>query len=620
MTQHPRGQYLIEATLALGLFMLFVGVLSLLAIDTSSTARFQEQQLHGMIGLQNATEAIHSIAKNDWDNLTVGTHGLTLQSSQWTLQPVITNENDISKQITVSYARRNPQGQIDPLGTEDQHTKQVDIEVRRVSTNKLLFTQTLLFTQAMRQLQNWNETTTADFADGTFTSTIGTTLTDGEITLASGGQATMGFAFLLSLFNNTPRIADNNDRIAFRFTSPFSNPLTEIRAYVASKTGNSSVFRFGIQADNAGVPSGIFLTSGTFIASSTGWQTATLSTSYTPTAGTTYYVVGERVSGGGRITLRTTNPRQNIMPSSGHIDTQQQTLQTTNGTTWTTQNLQPVMLLQDAIGTTAGNTYTTSTNQAIWGTQEIGEVLRFAQATTITGATFAVSRTNTPAGNLELTIRDLTNNSVLATKTIATPGQVTTSTQWYAVTLDAPITFPVSHNIRLEIASPNSNQSNRRYNIPFYQSIGSSPYQETTFGGTNAYADLKTTTLWSADPTADMPFQLQTWQGYMANGTYQSSAFDTGNRLTLFGAISWTAQTPAGTSISFQTRTANTLPELASAVYVGSDGTSATSHTNGDPIAIDAGSTGTRFIQYRIIFTGTTLNAPQVEDVHITYE
>lgn len=620
MKRHARGQYLIEATLALGLFLLFVGTLSLLAIDTSTTAKFQEQQLRGMISLQNATEALHSIGKNDWNDLTIGTYGLTLASSHWVLQPSISNENDLSQQVTISYAHRNPQGQIDPLGTEDQHTKQVEIEIRRVSTNKILFTHMMLFTQAIRQLQYWNETTTADFADGTFTSTVGTTLTDGEITLGSGGQTSSGFPFLISSFDSTPIIADNNDRIAFRFTSSFSNPLSQIRINVVSKTGNSSVFRFGIQTDAAGLPSGTFETSGTFTASSTGWQTISLTPAYTPTAGGTFYVVGERVSGGGRITLETTSPRQDVMPSSGQTDTAQQTFQTTDGATWTTSNLQPLLLIQDTAGAVAGNTYTIATSQAIWGTQAIGEVLHVSQATTITGALVAASRTGTPAGNLELTIRDLTSNTVLATKTIATPGQVGTTTQWIQTTLDAPVTLPAAHTIRIEIDSPNSDRSNRRYNIPFYQSIGSSPYQETTFGSTDAYADLKTTTLWSADPTADMPFQLQSSQGYAANGTYESSAFDTGNASTLFGAISWTAQIPPGTSVSLQTRTAATLAELASATYVGSDGTSATNYASGDPVAIDAGATGTQFIQYRILFTGTTLSAPQVEDVHITYE
>ncbi|MFA5030283.1 MAG: hypothetical protein WC495_01695 [Patescibacteria group bacterium] len=621
MTQHPRGQYIIEVMLALGLFMVFVGSLSLLAIDASKTTQFQERELQGVLSLQNAVEAIHSIAKNSWDTLTIGTYGLALQSSQWTLSPTETTENDITKKVTISYARRNTLGDIDPLGTEDQRTKQVDIEVSRASTGKLLFSHSMLLTQAIKQLQNWHETTTADFADGTFTSTVGTSTGDGEITLAQGEKTTTGFPFLLPFFRNTSTIADANDRVSFRFTSLFSSPVSEVRVYVASHTGNSSIFRFGIQTDNAGLPSGTYLTSGTFIASSNGWKTITLSPAYTPTPGTTLHLVGERVSGKNSVTLRTSTPLQNINPSTGQTDTEQQTLSTTDGVTWTANNLQPLMIVQDTLGNLLGNSYTTTTSQAIWGTTEIGEVVRFSQDTVIQGATLTIGRSGTPTGNLLLTIRDLTTDSVLGQQeTIATPGQASTTMRWITKDFTNPITIPATHTIRLELSSSGSTQSSRRYNTQIISSLASTPYQDTTYGGTENYAATKTGTLWTANISSDIPFSLQIARGYAASGTYESSAKDTGNPLGIFGTLSWTAQTPAGTSLSFQTRTASTSAGLASAQYVGPDGTSSTSYTNGGTIAIDPGSSGTQFIQYRIKFTGTPSNAPQVENVQITYE
>jgi len=621
MKRHPQGQYIIEVMLALGLFMVFVGSLSLLVIDASKTIRFQELELQGMFGLQNATEAVHSIAKNSWDALTLGTYGLDLQSSQWTLSPTETTENDITKKVTISYARRNTLGNIDPLGTEDQHTKQVAIEVSRASTGKLLFSHSMLFTQAIKQVSNWHETTTADFADGVFSSTIGTTHTDGEITLTQGGQTTTGLPFLLSFFRNTSTIADDNDRVSFRFTSPFSNPLSEVRVYVASHTGSSSIFRFGIQTDNAGLPSGTYVTSGTFVASSNGWKTIVVSPGYTPTPGTIFHLVGERVSGKNSILLRTTTPLQNINPSTGQTDTEQQTLSTTDGVTWTANNLQPLMIVQDTIGNLLGNSYTTTASQAIWGSREIGEVLRFSQDTVVQGATFAIGRSGTPTGNLLLTIRDLTTNSVVGQpQTIATPTQVSNIVQWVTADFTSPITIPATDHIRLELSSADSTQSNRRYTTSLLNSLESAPYQDATYGGTENYATTKTGTLWTATTSSDIPFSLHIAQGYTTNGTYESSSLNTENAATLYGTISWITQTPAGTSVSFQTRTAQTLAGLASAQYVGSDGTSQTSYANGDTIAVDPGSSGTQFIQYRIQFVGTSSSTPQVEDVQITYE
>lgn len=620
MKRHPQGQYIIEIMLALGLFMMFVGSLSLLAIDAAQTTRFQEQQLQGMISLQNATEAIHSIVKNSWATLAIGTYGLELQSSQWTLSPSVITQNDITKKITVSYAHRNALGNIDPLGAEDQHTKQVDVEISRASTGKILFTDSLLFTQAIKQLRQWNETTSSDFADGIFTSTIGTTTGDGEITLAQSGAAIIGLPFYISSFSNTSTISDGNDRVSFRFTSSFSNPLSEIHVYVSNHTGSSSVFQFGIQADNAGLPSGTYLTSGTFVASTNGWRTVLLSPSYTPTSGEILHIVGQRFSGTNSITLRTSNPRQNIVPSSGQTDTAQQTLRTTNGTTWTQNNLQPVMLIEDFLGNFTGNTYTARTDNTIGGTNEVGEIMTFSQETIMQGVSFALSRSGNPADNLTLTIRDLTTNSVLGQETIATPAQVTSTTQWITANFSNSITIPATHTIRLELSSPGSTQSNRRYITPLFNSLAPAPYSNATYGGTAIYASIKTTTTWSANTLADIPFQLHLAQGYATNGTYESSAFDTGNSSTIFNAITWTAQTPAGTSVSFQTKTASSIAGLASALYVGPDGTPASNYTNGDTIGIDPGASGTQFIQYRIQLFGTAASAPQVEDVHITYE
>lgn len=59
-------------------------------------------------------------------------------------------------------------------------------------------------------------------------------------------------------------------------------------------------------------------------------------------------------------------------------------------------------------------------------------------------------------------------------------------------------------------------------------------------------------------------------------GTYTSVAFDTGSESTRYNFIEWTTSEVAGGSIALQIRTADTLENLSSATWVGSDGTPST--------------------------------------------
>jgi hypothetical protein len=380
------------------------------------------------------------------------------------------------------------------------------------------------------------------------------------------------------------------------------------------------VYRVGIQQDASGNPSGTYVTSGTFVASANGWQTIHLSPAFTPTDGAILHIVTSRVSGNNSLTLYASTPQQNVLPSSGELDTQQQTLTSTNGTTWTAANRQPVVLLTDTLQQSVGNTYTTTANRQIWGTNEIGQVISVNQDTIIEGSAFAASRSNVPAGNLMLTIRDLTANTVLGQATIATPIQATTTINWIATVFQTPITLPALHSIRLELSSPSSTQSSRRYNVPLHSSLTASPYRENTYKGLTSYGVTKTGSTWTQTTASDMPFQLQAVQGFAPNGTYESSIFDTGNSGTVYGTILWLATVPSGTSLSIQTKTANTQAGLASAQYVGPDGTTATNYSSNDSIALAAGSTGTQYIQYRVQFSGTSSSTPQFEDIQIAYE
>lgn len=105
---------------------------------------------------------------------------------------------------------------------------------------------------------------------------------------------------------------------------------------------------------------------------------------------------------------------------------------------------------------------------------------------------------------------------------------------------------------------------------------------------------------------------------YVSNGTFTSQAFDSGSSTTSWSSLSWT-QTGTG-SAEFRVRTASTQAGLSGAAWVGSDGTVATSYSaSGTSIVTDPGATGTQWIQWKVILSGSGASTPVIEDVSLEY-
>ncbi len=102
---------------------------------------------------------------------------------------------------------------------------------------------------------------------------------------------------------------------------------------------------------------------------------------------------------------------------------------------------------------------------------------------------------------------------------------------------------------------------------------------------------------------------------YYASGELTSSAYDTGGA-TNFGNLSWTAATPASTSIKFQIATNN---DSAAWNFKGPDGTSGTYYTSSGA-AIWSGHDGDRYIKYKAFFSTSNVSiTPVLNDVSINY-
>lgn len=102
------------------------------------------------------------------------------------------------------------------------------------------------------------------------------------------------------------------------------------------------------------------------------------------------------------------------------------------------------------------------------------------------------------------------------------------------------------------------------------------------------------------------------------SGTYTSAPRDAGGQ-AYFGALSWNASVPAGTTIRFQFRSAPGRLDLLATAFVGPDGTSGTYYTaSGQPL--NAAHNGSRWLQYRAFFdTSDPGSTPVLRKVTVDY-
>jgi prepilin-type N-terminal cleavage/methylation domain-containing protein len=106
----------------------------------------------------------------------------------------------------------------------------------------------------------------------------------------------------------------------------------------------------------------------------------------------------------------------------------------------------------------------------------------------------------------------------------------------------------------------------------------------------------------------------------MATGSYESIAYDTGSTTTRFNYVEWEGADVPGSTITLQLRTASTEAGLASATWIGSDGTGATYYESSrTPIVVSPSASGTRYVQFKVYISSDGASTPFIESVKINY-
>ena len=104
------------------------------------------------------------------------------------------------------------------------------------------------------------------------------------------------------------------------------------------------------------------------------------------------------------------------------------------------------------------------------------------------------------------------------------------------------------------------------------------------------------------------------------SGTYTSEVFDTGSSDSRFDYMEWAVTGYMWGTTKLQIRTADSAENLATATWVGSDGTDATYYeVSPSVLTLDPGRTGQRYIQVKVYLTSNGVSSPSIDYLEIAY-
>ena len=611
------GQSLVEILIAIGLTGILLPAL-LTGLVSSREGKAQEgQRLQATALVRESEEAIRSIREKGWTNISAnGTYDVAVSGSEWILAPCPCSPvNGFSRQVVIADAQRDSNGQIvGSGGATDPSTKKVTASVswQTPSTSSV---ETTSYYQRYLGNTAWTQTTDADFNAGTHnnTQTVGSgSSASVELTQSVGGGTDYGNKFRLTATSAIGTMTNSNTRTALKFTAQGDKTVNAIRVYLHNEVGTSPNYRYGIQGDSAGLPSGNYLCSNTLTATSAGWKTISLTGCPALTAGNVYYIVVQynsgTVSGSRYVALRRSAPLNNLYPKTNNPDPNADTLFATNQTNWTAQGFQPIYELDFQDSTYEGNPYESSAEVAVFGNTQIGEKFTYTGSTQAAESiTFYVRKQGTPAGNLDFVVQQIGGSSTTCT---VNSSQVGTSNAPVTCTFGSPITLTQGTQYRVYLRSTSSASGND-YRLYRLVNTSAANYNSINYDATNSIYTISTNggSSWSdstgANPNWDIGgfyFTISGSASYPSSGQFTSQVSpNIGN--VAFNNITWTASTPAGTSISLEV-------SINGAPYVGPF-----SVPTSIPLPNITGST----IRFRANFTSGGSQTPTLNDVSINY-
>ena len=452
-----------------------------------------------------------------------------------------------------------------------------------------------------------------------------------------------GNQFVVGNISGAGPLSNASKMTSLRFTASGDNTVSGARVYLEQSQGVSPVYRYGIQSDVSGEPSGVWLGAtnqgyGDYQSLAVGWQSIILNEGVVLTQDTVYHLVIEHqsgtVNGGNNIELRRSDPINLLRAYDSSADVQSNILfSEDSGINWTVQNYQPIYLLDFIDITYEGNPYHEVVQNEIYGDNYFG------QQFLVTGSDIMVSTVGMdvsennqgPQADLILGFYNVTGGVLLATSTLTTSDQIANgSYSWQEFFFDQPLTLSSGNTYRIYISAPDADVT-AHYLIRSAFHDSSSIFNSANYNGTNSFyissidgGDSWDTTGIHQD-LVGFRFQQTIFntEGYLVSSAYNSGV------PSAFNVIEWNQVTPScspNCEVKLQIQTAPNnagSPGDWSATWCGPDGEDGDDtdyFTDNAGQLIHTDHNEDQWIRYKATLVGDSIDTPVLEKTLIYYQ
>lgn len=641
-TTRCNGQVLIELLISLALLSLIFVSTSRLFVDIGYGDLINLQRVQAESLAEEGVAALKSIHERSWTELTTASEfpaHPVIQGGKWQLGPGVETVHEFfTRRISMDDVQRNNLGVIVTSGgTVDPSTKKFTIFVSWNSPRSLSLEKEIYLTRYLGN-QTWTEDLVSDFINGALLDTAVTNEVNGEVRLdigeGFGGYKGNRFS---ALTNDSVGNLDNaNKKVSFRFTAQHTGDVDYIRIYINDNHPTQPPkYRFGLQSDLNGNPSGVWLGENhdaykDYRIRTLGWYQLELEHDADLVKGTPYHLVVEyqsdQINPAKYIDLRALYPLNKIVPYSGEPDEYRMIRWSEDaGFSWTDINKSPVFMLifedNGVIVNAEGNPYFTAYDVNVYGENYKGQIFTYSDETASFNklSTYVYVKKQvgaTPEDNLYFQIKDLDTGADLVPESdriFLTPEQVSVDYQLKEKKFANSLDLVHGHQYRLYFYSPGT-AHNKAYQVGAGENLDQDLDNSINYLGTSSrYSESPDAGgSWTDHNNKDIFYQFSVLAdtGYINSGVYISQTFDAGSAVA-FNRVFWTSSIPAGTDLKFQVAVNS---DGATWNFVGPDGTNSTYYTSDSSGAINFDNILGRYFKYKAYFATTDNNLTPVLD------
>jgi len=598
----------VEVLIALSVFSIFTTGIVSISLNTLQRSEKAMLNNESLLYAEECMEAVRSIKDRDYLELASGEYGLSFADDLWSLiaSPEIIDEY-YSRTVTIEDVYRNDDGDIAETGTIDEEVKKITCDVAWDWKGVLPLSSTLTSYMTNWRGYTWVETTCTDFDAGTYD------LIDSGATTAPPEDncgILLDLVEAMSAFFSSVDVGDHGDDVVVSGNYAYLAGAKVAEGFVVSDISNHSS-PFVVKKLDVGAKGRYLVKSGNYIylgveKSNAGFATIDVTDPTNPSVVKTinFSAYGNQPAVSGSylyMGLETNTNSFRVYDISIPADPTQ------------------VAYLDFSANT---NVIHIDGNYAYVGTDKSGSQLKVVDITTPTSpSTVASLDIGSEIQSIEIygTVAYVGVEGSSSLKIVNITNPLSPSVIGTLVT-SGEVQDLVYHDGYVYAAIDNNNPGLDAINV----SSPMSPYvaysADITGKGTGAYVDDGYVFLSTDISNKGLVIKEALSAAYADSGTYISATLDTGSEATRYNFIDWDYTDTVGGSVKMQIRTASTISGLATATWVGSDGTNSTYYeTPRTSITIDPSATGKRYIQFMVTITSDTIETPMIESIYVDY-